>query len=207
MAENWPDWRISSENAGELARYVDTSYTRNWVPADARGPWPGPGEGRRRAERLYEELRAHKIGYAHEPWNPRRRREGEEFLYQRIRGPEETMQGPATCLDLALVYAGMALCAGLRPLIGLRTGQDPHALLLLDVRSAVSDLTADERKAPPLSTARPGDPGVWDVRAPADLLQWGETREGSWSTWRAPPGGVMLTALGSAERQAGDWPG
>ena len=175
MAENWPDWRISSENAGELARYVDTSYTRNWVPADARGPWPGPGEGRRRAERLYEELRAHKIGYAHEPWNPRRRREGEEFLYQRIRGPEETMQGPATCLDLALVYAGMALCAGLRPLIGLRTGQDPHALLLLDVRSAVSDLTADERKAPPLSTARPGDPGVWDVRAPADLLQWGET--------------------------------
>lgn len=173
MVENWPDWRISSGNAGELARYVDTSHTRNWVPADVRGPWSGPGEGRSRAERLYEELRAHKIGYAHEPWNPRRHREGEEFVYQRIRGPEETMQGPATCLDLALVYAGMALCAGLRPFIGLRTGQDPHALVLLDVRSAVSDMAvADGLNAPPLTTARPNDPGVWNVRDPAALLRW-----------------------------------
>jgi hypothetical protein len=173
MVENWPDWRISSGNAGELARYVDTSHTRNWVPADVRGPWPGPGEGRSRAERLYEELRAHKIGYAHEPWNPRRHREGEEFVYQRIRGPEETMQGPATCLDLALVYAGMALCAGLRPFIGLRTGQDPHALVLLDVRSAVSDMAvADGLNAPPLTTARSNDPGVWNVRDPAALLRW-----------------------------------
>ena len=176
MVENWSDWRISSDNVAELARYVDTSYTRNWVPADIRGPWPGPGEGRSRAERLYEELRAHKIGYAHEPWNPLRRREGEDFLYQRIRGPEETMQGPATCLDLALVYAGMALCAGLRPLIGLRTGQDPHALVLLDVRSAVSDIAvADGLNAPPLTTARPSDPGVWDVRDATALLQWDGT--------------------------------
>ena len=175
MVENWPDWRISSGNAGELARYVDTSYTRNWVPADVRGPWSSPGEGRSRAERLYEELRAHKIGYAHEPWNPRRHREGEEFVYQRIRGPEETMQGPATCLDLALVYAGMALCAGLRPFIGLRTGQDPHALVLIDVRGALSEATVGERNAPPLTTARSGDPGVWDVRDPAALLQWDGT--------------------------------
>jgi hypothetical protein len=196
MDENWPDWRISSDNAGELARYVDISYTRNWVPADVRGPWPGPGEGRSRAERLYEELRAHKIGYAHEPWNPRRRHEGEEFFYQRIRGPEETMQGPATCLDLALVYAGMALCAGLRPFIGLRTGPDPHARVLLDVRGAVSDLAvAVGPNPPPRTTARPADPGVWDVRNPAALLRWDGTE-----------GWLLVDVVRAARRGGADSP-
>lgn len=164
MAENWPDWWISPESASELARYVDTSYTRSWVPADIRGPWHSPGEGRDRAQRLYNELRDHWIGYAHEPWNPSRHREGRELRYQRIRGPEETIQGPATCLDLALLYAGMALCAGVRPLISLRTGREPHALVLLDVRGQLSDMTPSaEQNAPPSAVERAADPGVWDL--------------------------------------------
>lgn len=177
MAESWPDWRIGADNAAELARYVDTSYTRVWVPANVRGPWYGPAAGEERARRLYNELRDHRIGYAHEPWNPRRHRPGEEFLYQRIRSPEETLQGPATCLDLVLVYAGMALYGGIRAFIGLQTavrspdGEDEgaqHALIVLDVREQLSDVAVDAgQDAPPFATGRPGDSGVWDL--PGDV--------------------------------------
>ena len=159
MLEEWPDWRISADNASELARYVDVTYTRSWVPADCRGLWPDPLDGADRARRLYEAVRVHRIGYAEEQWNPARHDDRGRVAYQRIRGPEETMQGPATCLDLALVFAGMAALAGLRAFIGLRTGASPHALVILDT---TAPLTSAAHGQPPAFVRRPGDFGVWD---------------------------------------------
>jgi hypothetical protein len=165
MPEEWPDWRISADTAGELARYVDVSYTRSWIPADCRGPWTAPAEGADRVRRLYEAVRGHRIGYADEQWNPGRHGDRGQVAYQRIRGPEETMQGPATCLDLALVFAGMASLAGLRAFIGLRTDARPHALVVIDT---TAPLTSAEHARPPAFTERPGDPGVWDPAITAD---------------------------------------
>jgi hypothetical protein len=161
--EAWPDWRISSENASELARYVDVTYTRSWIPADCRGPWRRQAEGATRAERLYEAVRGHRIGYADEQWNPTRHDMSGQVAYQRIRGPEETMLGPATCLELALVFAGMASWAGIRAFIGLRTGEDPHALVILDTSAPlIGPARLDDRAYPPSFTERHDDPGVWD---------------------------------------------
>lgn len=165
MLVEWPDWRISADNASELARYVDVSYTRSWVPADCRGPWPDPPDGADRVRRLYEAVRGHRIGYAEEQWNPARHDDRGQIAYQRIRGPEETMQGPATCLDLALVFAGMASLAGLRAFVGLRTGTSSHALVILDT---TAPLTSAGHGMPPAFVERPGDPGVWDPAITAD---------------------------------------
>jgi hypothetical protein len=131
------------------------------VPADCFGNWKTHAEGRERAEKLYEELRDHRIVYANEPWNPAYFDERTQLAYQRVRGPNETVQGPATCLDLALVFAGMAVSADMRPFIGIRTGGLPHALVVLDVGTPLA--TRAKRKAgPPGFTERPGEPGVLD---------------------------------------------
>jgi hypothetical protein len=82
---------------------------------------------------------------------------------QRIRGPNETFQGPATCLDLALVFAGMALAADIRPLIGIAFGLRPHALVILDVQTALSEREA-QGTAPAGFAEDPGVPGVWSVK-------------------------------------------
>jgi CHAT domain len=162
--EAWPDWRISSENASELARYVDVTYTRSWVPADCRGPWRRSADGATRAGRLYEAVRGHRIGYADEQWNPARHDVSGRAAYQRIRGPEETMLGPATCLDLALVYVGMASCAGIRAFVGLRTGEQPHALVILDTSAPLTGpASLGDRPQPPWFQERRDDPGVWDT--------------------------------------------
>jgi hypothetical protein len=156
---DWPDWPLSEVAAGdaetiaELVRYADVSRTRSYVPADCLGQWPNYETGRRRADNLYEALRAHRILYADEPWNP-------AGSGQRIRGPNEAMQSPATCLDLALVFAGMAMAADLRPLLGVRFGTVPHALVILDVNAPLSG-REDEPTAPDGFTMHPGRPGVW----------------------------------------------
>ncbi len=157
---DWPDWPLSSENAAEdaeaiaeLVRYVDMSRTRSYVPADCLGKWPRHEAGRARAEKLYEALRAHRILYADEPWNP-------AGAGQRIRGPNEAMQSPATCLDLALVFAGMAMAADLRPLIAVRFGSVPHARVILDVYTPLSE-REDEPTTLDGFITHPGTPGVW----------------------------------------------
>lgn len=163
--EGWPDWRIHAENASELARYVDVAYTRNWVPADCRGPWRRPADGVTRAGSLYEAVRGHRIRYADEQWNPARHDVQGRVAYQRIRGPEDTMRGPATCLELALVYAGMASWAGIRAFVGLRTGEQPHALVILDTSTPLTGRSASsgDRAQPPWFQERRDDPGVWDT--------------------------------------------
>lgn len=159
--EAWPDWPITGYAAGELARYVSTDFTSSLVPAGITAAWQWP-DGSERVRRIYEELRSRRIPYAREQWNPARLQGGSTAAVQRIRGPHQVAQGPATCIDLALVFAGIALSADLRPLIGYRAWKAPHALVIVDVRAPLSDQDGARRTPILECTERPGEPGVWD---------------------------------------------
>ena len=172
MPDPWPDWAVVKDDPGKnsrtLARYVDRDRAKQFglVPADCFSPWEGIEAGEARARQLYRELRDRRIPYAHDPWNPARfDREGQVF-FQRVRTPYETIQGPATCLDLTLLFAGAALDADMRPLIALRT--DPpaalHALVVLDVTVALSGQGREGfDRVPHGFSLRAGESEVWDL--------------------------------------------
>jgi hypothetical protein len=165
MDTDWPDWPFSEKTAGDLARYVDDNRTRSLVPSDCLSAWGvGSAEGRRRAERLYNALLDRRIVYSNEPWNPAAIGPS-GLIHQRVRGPAETVQGPATCLDLALVFAGMAIAADVRPLIGLRTRPLPHALVILDIGVPLSSWVGGRSGAGvPGFAERPDEAGVYDLQ-------------------------------------------
>lgn len=165
--ESWPDWPIGAEHIGELAHYVNPARMRDLIPADCLDKWEGYEDGGTRAEKLYNELRARRIVYANEPWNPTRYGPDDDAVaYQRVRGPSETIQGPATCLDLAIAFAGMAIAADMRPFIGLQTAPIWHALVVIDL-SAARSMQGRRRQdeGPPGYVQHPGEPGVWEQAA------------------------------------------
>lgn len=184
MPEAWPDWPVVWDNpsahARDLARYVDVSQTGRFVPEDCFSSWEGTDAGTDRAKRLYNQLLARRIPYSREPWNPVPYGSAEEARYgsggalQRVRPPNETMQGPATCLDLALVLAGMALSADMRPFIGLQSTPVLHALIVLPVQRGRSRQGAED-VGPPGFTERATEPGVWDLTRPDGLSFGGRT--------------------------------
>lgn len=166
MSDTWPDWTIDESKASELACYVLPARTQDLglIPVDCFSPWEEFEEGEARAKRLYGELRDRRIAYSYEPWNPARFGEDGTLSFQRVRAPYETIQGPATCLDIALLFAGMAVSADMRPLIGLRTAPSRHALVVLDLQGARSKQgRAGSGDVPPGFISRPGEPGVWDL--------------------------------------------
>lgn len=190
MPETWPDWPIPEQNpsalARELPRYVDDTHTGRLVPADCVSPWPTCAAGKDRAARLYEVLRARRIPYSHEPWNrvpygpPEEARYGSRGTFQRVRGPDQTLQGGATCLDLSLLYAGMAIAADMRPFLALRMRSTGalHAVVVLCLEKALSLLPEDDAR-PPGFIERAAEPGVWDRDlAAADGLTLGGS--GNW---------------------------
>ncbi len=190
MPEAWRDWPIvrdhPGKNARELARYVDVTHTWRLVPTDCFSSWVGPEAGINRAERLYNELLDRRIPYSHEPWNPAPFGPGDKP--QRVRGPNETIQGPATCLDLSLLFAGMALSAGLRPFIALRTAPTLHAMVVLDIERSRSERGEHHAApVPPGFTQRAAEPGVWDL-AP-----------GGWSS--ASPSEWLIVDVAMAARE------
>ncbi len=169
MTDGWPGWKLSRDNVAEIARYVSPARTRGLVPLDCLSPWDSPRQGLERGRRLYNALLSHRIIYAMEPFNP-------NGLEQRIRGPEQTIQGPATCLDLALVLSGMAIAADMRPLVAIRTDDRPHALVVLDIRAPISG--SARAAIPPWfiehhadSIEHPEGSGVWHLDQ--DLLREG----------------------------------
>lgn len=170
--QEWPDWPLSRAAAAQLARYVSVTYAARWVPTDLRGTLPSEatiGQRHDRAERLYESLAARRIPYASVPWNPAAYDSAGRPAYQRIRTPLETIEGPATCLDLVLTFAGMAIEADLRPLIAIRYHPAPHALVMLELSGGANQLT--DYASPPDRSGfrpRPGQPGVWDAAGSAD---------------------------------------
>jgi hypothetical protein len=83
---------------------------------------------------------------------------------QRVRGPIETIHGPATCLDLSVLFAGMALSAGMQPFIALRTAPTLHVRVVLYVQRSLSKI-GDHETVPPGLARRASEAGVWDLAA------------------------------------------
>lgn len=168
--ELWPDWPLDRGATAQLARYVSVAYAARWVPTDLRVALPPEAlssERLERARQLYNSLAARRIPYSTAPWNPATYDRQGKRAFQRIRTPLETIEGPATCLDLVLTFTGMAIEAGLRPLIAIRYNVSPHALVALDL-TINGDSLAEYGSVPGFQLRGPGQHGVWDGDEEAD---------------------------------------
>ena len=119
---DWIPWR--SDEPRSLTRYVLPGEVGHFLQ---QLPGPSGDSPWQRLQTVYEAIAGKEIRYAHEP--PSRDTDRQE-----IRGPEEVLWAPrhATCLDLAIIFAGACLTAGLDPLIVLTErvdGRFRHALL------------------------------------------------------------------------------
>lgn len=107
-----PKWDRRGEPR-TLIRYVPRDV-RHFLPQElsARLPAPGSGDRATRARRLFDVIAASGVVYGHEPTSSR-------TGCQVVREPSEVLAYPGhgTCLDLAVVYAGGCLDAGLHPVI------------------------------------------------------------------------------------------
>ena len=162
--ELWPDWPLDRGATAQLARYVNIAYAARLVPTDLRTALRSGARSDERLERvrqLYNSLSARRIPYSTAPWNPATYDRSGEPAFQRIRTPLETIEGPATCLDLVLTFAGMAIEAGLRPFIVVRYGVRPHALVALDLTWNGESL-AEYDSVPGFRPRHPEQRGVWD---------------------------------------------
>jgi Tetratricopeptide repeat len=178
----WPRWD-SATAPGALAQYVQRGVVVRLLPADLAVRLPGPsGEpALERARRIYEVLAELGIAYVDEPTESTPGR-------QVIRPPDQVLSRPrqGTCLDLAVVFAGACLDAGLHPVIVLldpvRRGDPAHALMAVWLRgdwagrpSPDYPLTEKVQADPPYELAGdlcagPGEPGAFaaiDVEAAA----------------------------------------
>ena len=119
---DWIPWRLDEPRA--LARYVLPDLVGEYLAL----PGPSGDSPVQRLGAVYAAIAAAGIRYAHEP-------PADQADTQQVRSPAEVLWAPkhATCLDLAIVFAGACLKAGLAPLIVLieRTGgvAGRHALV------------------------------------------------------------------------------
>ncbi|MBV9141170.1 MAG: tetratricopeptide repeat protein [Pseudonocardiales bacterium] len=184
---SWPSWRVG--DAESLAAYVQTGVAPALLPDDLNRRLRGPGAGSRleRARALFEVLAERGIHYVHEP-------SISPVGKQQIRPPDQVLARPGegTCVDLAVIYAGMCLDAGLHPIIALldptRPGEAGHAVVILW-------LAGDWRSGP--ARGYPGADGDWATppRALTDDLRHAEDDPGAYLA-------VDITACTGG----GDWP-
>ncbi|MER6444226.1 hypothetical protein [Streptomyces venezuelae] len=132
MSTAWRRWASNDPRA--LIEYVQRrrqGESTRGTPADLLGtsmPAPGVDPPLTRARSLYQAFAACGIQYADEPTTSDPGR-------QTIRPPDQVLSRPrhGTCLDLAVVFAGACLDAGLHPLLivlaGARPGDPAHALV------------------------------------------------------------------------------
>ncbi|MDF1490304.1 tetratricopeptide repeat protein, partial [Tessaracoccus caeni] len=127
----WQPWN-RAEAPEQLADYVQTDTTRLLLPAPLAQRLPAPGDGRSaqaKARVIYEVLSEAGTQYVHEPATSPKGG-------QAIRPPDQVLSRPkhGTCIDLALVYAGTCLDAGLRPMVVVvdsTAGLSSHALVVV----------------------------------------------------------------------------
>lgn len=147
MTADWPDWAVSPANVQELARYVDPESRVMPIGAHLRGSWQNSDEGRKRAEELCRLLFERRINHAADPFGDTRSGTDITTRMQRVRTPAEVHAGVGTCLDVSLLFAGMAIAADLRPLLGVTLDTNPaHALVVLDLDRPLS--ATDEFEGP-----------------------------------------------------------
>lgn len=125
----WQPW-FRSRHPEKLADFVQTGAARLLLPGPLAQRLPAAGDGRSAQERariVYEVLAAAGIRYVHEPATS-------PTGGQEIRPPDQVLARPkhGTCLDLALLYAGACLDAGLRPVVIVvdsAAGRSSHAIV------------------------------------------------------------------------------
>ncbi|MFK0017063.1 hypothetical protein [Streptomyces sp. NPDC091027] len=119
----WPLWSTSDPSG--LARYVVGGTEQLLAPGlDRRAIDEGPGGRLALARALYGQLALRGLYYDVESYTP-------YDHVQRIRTPAEILGGPGrrgTCLDLALLYAGLLLDYELLPVV---VAQGGHAVTLV----------------------------------------------------------------------------
>ncbi|MEU4508435.1 hypothetical protein AB0G05_02970, partial [Nonomuraea wenchangensis] len=105
----WLRWS-QDDMAGLLPAYVQRGVVGKILGED--GPAPGSGTRLDRARALYEAFARRNIRYAHEDTTS-------DAAGQVIRPPDEVLlfHRHATCLDIAVTYAGGCLDSGLHPII------------------------------------------------------------------------------------------
>ncbi|MFJ8635922.1 hypothetical protein ACIRD7_35010, partial [Streptomyces sp. NPDC093568] len=134
MSGSWPRWS-ASRHPTTLIQYVQRAQSGtsrgHGAPSDFLGtemPAPSDTSPGVRAQALYEAFARRGITYADEPATSEPGR-------QTIRPPYEILAAPrhATCVDLAIAYAGACLDAGLHPVLIVLAGalpeQPAHALV------------------------------------------------------------------------------
>ena len=201
----WPRWD-SVGAPGALAQYVQRGVAARLLPADLAVRLPGPsGEPPlERARRIYEVFADRGIAYVDEPTVSAPGR-------QALRPPDQVLSRPrqGTCLDLAVVFAGACLDAGLHPVIVLldpvRRGDPGHAVVAVWLRgdwagrpSPDYPLMESVHASPPRELAGelcagPGEPGAFaaiDVAAAA-------RRPGDDVTSAAPTSWLAALATGA----------
>ncbi len=113
MHSAWPAWR-RSERPADLVRYVQRGAAVRFLPHELARNLPGPSDASplARLRRIIDAFAACGVEYVNEPV-------GDLASGQIVRAPDEVFLTPrhATCLDLAVAFAGTCLDAGLHPMI------------------------------------------------------------------------------------------
>ena len=129
MTRQWRPWN-RARHPEQLADFVQTGVTRLLLPAPLAQRLPALGDGRppqERARIVFDVLSDAGIRYVHEPSTS-------TANGQEIRPPDQVLARPkhGTCVDLAVLYAGACLDAGLRPIVLVvdsNTGRSAHAVV------------------------------------------------------------------------------
>src|SRR5271166_2647933 len=137
-------WVVSRNTDKELAHYVDVEMALRFRIAIARQDALTKPDGCRQVtEAIYNALSKRKISYALEPHNA-------DTRIQQIRPPERVLGGAreGTCLDLALLFGGIALGKDLAPLVIMLEGHALAAVSLDDDRTTAIDMPRRNREGP-----------------------------------------------------------
>jgi hypothetical protein len=141
----WPRWHVTGEPLG-LAKYVQPDAVADHLVL----PGPGDADPVARLHEVFGALRKMGIRYAFEAVS-------DDPARQVVRTPEQVLWAPrhATCLDLAVTFAGAALVAGLHPIIIILgpSAASPVA------HAVVGIWFGDDAEYPP-----PDDGGYWSRR-------------------------------------------
>jgi hypothetical protein len=136
----WPPISLNEDKG--LAHYALDQIALGFPIAVARQDVLAQPDGLRRVtEAIYNALSERKVAYALEPYSA-------DARLQQIRAPETVLggAGEGTCLDLALLFAGIALGKELAPLVVMLDGHALVAVSLDDDRRSASDMPRENRE-------------------------------------------------------------
>jgi tetratricopeptide (TPR) repeat protein len=142
----WAAW--PKDDGKGLARYVLPEVSDKVRTASNTADLEARGELDAVAREIYEALAAQDIRWARARYNP-------DDAVQNVRPPGDilTGAGDGTCLDLALLFAGVALGKQLLPLVIVLEG---HALAAVSRTTERGDATGSERQRAEIDWTREG---------------------------------------------------